>query len=387
MSEGPSAIGQLVDEKIVAMDVWHCQCPVKSRRDHGIGSVLDRIDVVIVRLTSESGLQGYGEASPWPVFNGTAEASLAAFDRYFKPHVLGARVVDHAAIMQVASRVVVDCNDAKAALETALLDLVGKQLGVSVSTLLGGAVRSSIPLSCSIANPDFKADIALAEELREHGVNIVKFKAGTHGHAHDVMRIEYFQKHFPEFSLRVDYNQGLLPNEAIRCVRDIDAMTVDFIEQPVAARHWDFMTAIRVSIDTPLLADESVFTPSDMVRAVREKICDGVSVKIMKSGGLKAAQCIAGIAEAAGLSAYGGDMFETGLAHLAGTHMVAATPAIQLGCEFYQARFYLEEDLLIEPFPILDGEVVVPVSPGLGVDVDLDKVRRMSVSQISHEIR
>jgi|GEM_PF-6201342 len=168
---------KLDDEKIVAMDVWHCQCPVKSRRDHGIGSVVDHIDVVVVRLTSSSGLCGFGEASPWPVFNGTAEASLAAFDRYFKPYVLGASVADHAAIMQVASRVVVDCSDAKAALEAALLDLAGKSLGVPVSTLLGGAVRKTIPLSCSIANPDFNADIALTEQLQAHGIRIVKFKA------------------------------------------------------------------------------------------------------------------------------------------------------------------------------------------------------------------
>ena len=376
---------KLDDEKIVAMDVWHCQCPVKSRRDHGIGSVVDHIDVVVVRLTSSSGLCGFGEASPWPVFNGTAEASLAAFDRYFKPYVLGASVADHAAIMQVASRVVVDCSDAKAALEAALLDLAGKSLGVPVSTLLGGAVRKTIPLSCSIANPDFNADIALTEQLQAHGIRIVKFKAGTHGHAHDIMRIEYFQKHFPEFSLRVDYNQGLLPSEALRYVRDIDSMQVDFIEQPVAARHWDCMASLRSAIDTPLLADESIFTPTDMVRAVREKICDGVSVKIMKSGGLKASQCVAGIAEAAGLAVYGGDMFETGLAHLAGTHMIAATPAITLGCEFYQARFYLEEDLLAEPFPIAEGEVIVPSLPGLGVEIDLDKVRSMSIASIRHE--
>jgi len=375
------------DDKIIAMDVWHCQCPVNSQRDHGIGSVLDHIDVVIVQLTSESGLCGYGEASPWPVFNGTAEASLAAFDRYFKPYILGARIDDHAAIMQIASRAVVNCPDAKAALETALLDLAGKKHGVPVSTLLGGAVRQKIPLSCSIANPDFDADIALTEQLQDHGVHIVKFKAGTHGHAHDVMRIEYFQKHFPQFSLRVDYNQGLLPTDALKCVRDIASMQVDFIEQPVAAQHWDCMRLLRNSIDTPLLADESVFSPTDMVRAVREQICDGVSVKIMKSGGLKSAQCIAGIADASGLAAYGGDMFETGLAHMAGTHMIAATQAITLGCEFYQARFYLKDDLLSEPFPIVDGDVVVPTSPGLGVDLDLDKVRRLSIKEIRHEWR
>ncbi len=71
----------LTKRKLSPWMLWHCQCPVKSRRDHGIGSVVDHIDVVVVRLTSDSGLCGYGEASPWPVFNGTAEGSLAAFDR------------------------------------------------------------------------------------------------------------------------------------------------------------------------------------------------------------------------------------------------------------------------------------------------------------------
>ncbi|MCB1471661.1 MAG: cycloisomerase, partial [Rhodobiaceae bacterium] len=101
--------------------------------------------------------------------------------------------------------------------------------------------------------------------------------------------------------------------------------------------------------------------------------------KIMKSGGLRRAQTIAEIAQAAGLTAYGGDMFESGMAHLAGTHMIAASPAITLGCEFYQARYYLAEDILAEAFPIRGGKVVVPSGPGLGIVPDLDKVRRFAV--------
>ena len=88
-----------------------------------------------------------------------------------------------------------------------------------------------------------------------------------------------------------------------------------------------------------------------MTRAIAEGICDGVSIKIMKAGGLTRAQTVARMAAAAGLTAYGGDMFEAGLAHLAGTHMIAATPEITLGCEFYQAEWYLEEDILEDPLP------------------------------------
>ena len=157
-------------------------------------------------------------------------------------------------------------------------------------------------------------------------------------------------------------------------------MEPGFIEQPVAAHHFALMAELRAAIDAPLLADESVFGPEDMLRAVTERICDGVSVKIMKTGGLRRAQTVAEIAAAAGLSAYGGDMFETGLAHLAGAHMIAATPAVTLGCEFYQARYFLEEDILATPFPFDAGDVLVPDAPGLGVDVDIEKVRRLAIT-------
>jgi muconate cycloisomerase len=75
-------------------------------------------------------------------------------------------------------------------------------------------------------------------------------------------------------------------------------------------------------------------------------------------------------------------MFETGIAHLAGTHMIAATPNISLGCEFYQAKYFLERDLLAEPFPIENGRVIVPRTPGLGVKVDEDRVKHYAVERL-----
>ena len=83
-----------------------------------------------------------------------------------------------------------------------------------------------------------------------------------------------------------------------------------------------------------------------------------------------------------GIACYGGDMFETGIAHLAGTHVIAATPHISLGCEFYQAKYFLERDLLAEPFPIENGRVIVPSTPGLGIKVDEDRVRHYAVETL-----
>jgi len=363
-----------LSQKITGFDLWALRLPVVSRRDHGIGSVEGACEVVILRLTSEDGSEGFGEASPWSVFTGSPEAAFAALNRYIRPLVLGCKVGDISAIMADAARCVAHSTEAKAALETALLDLTGRISGLPVWALLGGKCRDDIPLSVSIANPDFDADLALMARIREDGIRLIKLKTGFAGHAFDILRLERIAQDFPEFETRVDFNQGLEPQGAVQRVRDIAAFKPAFIEQPVRAHHFGLMAEIRRSIDVPLLADESVFGPEDMMRAIAEQICDGVSVKIMKSGGLTRGQTVARMAAAAGMPAYGGDMFEAGLAHLAGTHMIAATPEIGLGCEFYQARYYLAEDILEEPFPCEGGRVQVPDGPGLGIRPDVGKL-------------
>ncbi|KZL22426.1 L-Ala-D/L-Glu epimerase [Pseudovibrio sp. WM33] len=274
------------EQKITGMDVWHVQLPVNARRDHGIGSVEHAVDIVILRLTAEGGETGWGEASPWSVFTGSAEATFAALDRYIRPLVVGRTIGERATIMKDAQKAVAHCTEAKAALETALLDLQGRISDLPVWALLGGKCRDTIPLSCSIADPDFDRDLALMERLKEDGVRIIKLKTGFKGHEFDMMRMERLRMSYPEFSIRVDYNQGLHHDSALACVRDIASFQPDFIEQPVAHNLRELMATIRNSIDVPLLADESIFGPEDMLTAINMGIADGVSVKIMKSGGL-----------------------------------------------------------------------------------------------------
>lgn len=361
-----------LDEKIVAMDVWHAALPVNSRRDHGIGTVASNVEIVVVRLVGESGEVGFGEASPWSVFTGTPEASFAALDRYFRPLVVGSALSEFEPIMRLTQKIVVHCTEAKAALEAAWLDLAGKRLGKPVWQLLGGQQRERIPLSCSLANPDFDQDRALATRLVDDGVRFVKIKTGFKDHAFDMMRLETLKTDYPSLTIRVDYNQGLAVQDAMKQVPEIDKLEPDFIEQPVAFHEYDAMKKLRSLTQRPLLADESVFGPEDMRRAINEKIADGVSIKIMKSGGMLRAKQVSEMAAEAGWLAYGGDMFETGLAHMAGVHMISASRAITLGCEFYQAKYYLNKDLLDNDFPIENGEVVVPDEPGLGCKVNTD---------------
>jgi muconate cycloisomerase len=373
------AVHHIEAGKIAEMSVFLLNIPVKTQRGHGSGTVADKVSLVVVKLIGEDGNTGWGEAAPWSVFTGTAEAAFSTLTDYLKPVTIGADPARISEIMARADKQVVGQPEAKAALETALFDLLGRTAGLPVTGLLGGRCRDRIALSFSIANPDFDADLALVRDLWDQGLRLFKVKTGFAGHDFDLDRLERLRHEFPEMDLRVDYNQGLASWQAIARLRDIETFKPTFIEQPVPGTDREAMAEITRTLDVPILADESVFGPEDAFRAARDRIADLFSVKIMKTGGLRRAQQVAAIGQAAGIACYGGDMFESGLAHLAGTHMIAATPNISLGCEFYQARWYLEQDILAEPFPVENGEVIVPQTPGLGIVVDEDRIRHFAV--------
>ena len=371
------------DIAITGLAVHTLRLPVRSRRRQGSGDATPEAEVVVVRIDTDAGIRGWGEAAPWAVFTGTVEAAVAALHVHFRPIVLGADPFDVQRLLARADRAVVGAPEAKAAMEMALFDIMGRALGTPVHNLLGGAVRAEIPLSFSIANPDIDTDVETAGALYGEGHRIFKVKTGFAGHTEDIRRLEKLRTELPDdVDLRVDYNQGLDPFDAIPKLRDIEPFRLTFIEQPVPTEQTGAMARIARALDTPIMADETVFTPHQALTMAAHEIADAVSVKVSKSGGMLRCKEVAAIAAAAGIPCYGGSMFETGLSHLAGTHMIAATPNFPLGCEFFQARYYLTEDLLSAPFPVRDGNVVVPDGPGLGIEVDEDRVRKYTVQRL-----
>jgi len=296
--------------RITGISVDLVRWPLKMKRRHGVGDIEGSMPGVIVKISTNAGIVGWGEASPWSVFTGTAEANASAIHLYMRPLVVGADPLKVSTLMRQIEKTIVGHTEGKAAVEMALLDIVGKHLGLPVAQLLGGYYRSEVPLSVSIANPDFEEDCNLAKALVADGVNIFKVKTGFSTHKEDLRRLEWLRANLPAtVDLRVDYNQGLDPWNAIRHLKDVEAFRPTFIEQPVKREQRAAMAAITKAIDTPIMADESVFTPTEAIDMVRGEIADLVSIKIMKSGGIARAREIAAIAEAAGITAYGGTMF------------------------------------------------------------------------------
>jgi muconate cycloisomerase len=367
--------------RITGLAVDVVRWPLEMKRRHGVGDIEDSMPGAIVKIATNAGIVGWGEASPWSVFTGTAEANASGIHHYLRPLLVGADPLKVSSLMRQIDKTLVGHTEGKAAIEMALLDIAGKHLGAPVAQLLGGYYRSHVPLSVSIANPDFEEDLAFAKRLVAQGVNIFKVKTGFSTHQEDLRRLERLRSDLPaSVDLRVDYNQGLDPWDAIRLLKDVEAFHPTFIEQPVKRDQRAAMAAITKAIDTPIMADESVFSPAEAIEMVRGEIADLVSIKIMKSGGIARAREIAAIAEAAGITAYGGTMFEGGLAIAAGLHMVAATPNIALGAEFYTSTWVMGVEILETPIAIEKGSTRVPTGPGLGVEVDEHSVRRISTA-------
>lgn len=366
----------MIRRMVVRRVAW----PLQMKRSHGIGDVAVTMPGIILELETADGRIGWGEAAPWSAFAGTAEASFAALDVYLRPFVVGHSDAERAVIMLQAEKALFAHSDAKVALDMALHDLAGQRLGCPVAELLGGIVRSSIPLSVSVANPDFEADLDFVRARLGEGVRLFKVKTGFSDHATDLQRLTRLKAALPaDAEIRIDYNQGLEPFGALAKLRDIEAFAPAFIEQPVARDHRRAMAELSAALTTPILADESVFSPAEATELVRERYADAVSIKLMKAGSFARATSIAAMTGAAGIPAYGGTMYEGGIALAAGIHFACATPNLTLGAEFYTANHVMGVDVLEMPINLAGGASHLPEGPGLGIRVNRAALESITV--------
>lgn len=353
--------------------------PIRHAGSLGVGK-LTEIENVLVRIATDEGVTGIGESSPWPVFAENCWSIKAALDRYLGPSVVGENPFDIERLVFKMDQHLADAPFAKAAIDMALHDLVGKARGCPVYELLGGLVQERTTMSYSIANQDVDKDVREVEWLLERGVRVFKIKTGVVPPAIDRERVRAIRAAVgPGGDIRIDYNQRIQVEQAIRILRDLEAFNPTFIEQPTPGADVDNLAKISRAIDTPIVADEAVFSPADALRVVRQEAADMISIKLMKPGGIRRSQRIAMIAEAAGLPCYAGAMWESGVGIAASLHFMAATANVKYGSDFYIPYFLMEHDIVKNPPRFADGYVYVPTGPGLGVELDEDAVRRVRV--------
>lgn len=372
------------EDAIRAMTIWTVENRIAMTRSQGIGSIKGSVRRVVIRLDTDSGLSGYGEAAPWAAFSSTLESCVGALSTHFWPALRGAWLSERPAINRALDTLVTGNPEAKAAVDTALHDIVGRACRLPIYELLGGRFRKRIPLSFSIANPDLDADLELAGRLYGEGIRILKVKTGFLDHSEDLRRVRAIREALPaDLDLRIDYNQGLEAFGALKALREMEQFALTFIEQPLPAHDWQGMAHLTARLDTPILADESVFDPRAALVAAQCRIADGFSLKLMKAGSLAAASQIASVAGHAGLGCYGGTLWEGPIALTAATHLIASHPQVNLGCEFYMPQFVFDPEELEASLTVEDGHVVVPFGHGLGIDVNEDILDAMAVEKLT----
>ncbi len=337
--------------------------------------------VVLVRITCSDGVVGIGEGTTiggLSYGDESPEGIKLVIDTYITPILKTCDVSHVAETMSKISRSVVGNHIAKCAVETALLDMAGKRLGVPVSELIGGGrVRERLPVAWTLASGNTAVDIEEAQamiEARRH--SIFKLKIGKRSVTEDVAHVAAIKKALGDRgSVRVDVNQGWDEAQADVGMKMLEDAGCDLVEQPVARDALAAMARLSARHGIPLMADEALHGPRDAFRVAASAGARVFAVKIAQSGGLHAGRDVAAIADASGVSLYGGTMLEAGVGTAASAHLFATFPKLAWGTELF-GPLLLTEEILAEPLDYADFSLGVPKGPGLGIALDEDKIAR-----------
>jgi len=319
---------------------------------------------VVVKIHTDYEVVGIGEASPSKrVTQETQETVLHSFEKVC-PRLIGMCPLRIEQIIEMMDKIIATNPSAKAAIDMALHDILGKTTKKPLFKLLGGFRESVLTdITLSIKSPEEMARDA-ADAVKK-GFKALKVKVGM-ASEEDLERVKRIRESVgADIAIRLDANEGWNLKDAIKVLSRLEPFDIELVEQPVKAGDIKGLAKLRKSSSIPIMADESVHTPSDAIRVIREDAVDLINIKLMKSGGIWKAKKISAIAEAAGVSCMIGCMDESSIGITAGVHLAAALKNIQYAD--------LDSDILLKDKLVLKGGAklkaskrIPPEESGLG---------------------
>jgi len=355
-------------------------CPVKIARKEGFAVWRGRYDYlynVLVKIQTDEGIAGYGEAAPIANYFGeTQKAIVKNLQYYFAPALIGKDPLNiRECIFELDNRLPGNpCS--KAGLDIALHDIKGKALGLSISSLLGGRLQTKIPLACSVGldKPEkMKTKIVAA---RDEGYTVIKLKGG------DIiprdlenLRIAREAIGFDGPWLRLDANGGYINRaEVFRYIPDFESLKLILLEQPFPYQEWEATRSLRDRIRIPILLDESLQTAWDFRQLVSSPEGFVANIKVQKNGGLFKASQMVEIAQQFQIPVMIGSQRESHIGNTASIHLASIINCIDYPCDVRYSWSVREDSDIVDKKPNLtNGQVDVPEGPGLGIDVLWDK--------------
>lgn len=385
--------------KIDSIDIRITELPVRVKRIFSSGSydtgppeqLLGKPIFVTINAEGVSGHAQIRPISPGHFVADTAESVVTAIEQIYAPLLIGRRISDLEAIDELLTSRLAGNPAARAVLDIALHDALGKALGVPVHDLIGGRCQSEIALEWSVSLAD-DVDTMIEEARRavdEFGIKVLCLKAaGRAGWRRDVSNFEAVRRVVgDDIVIGVDPNTGWTVPETISAVTAMREFDLGYIEQPILRRDLRGLAEIRSHAGgVPVMADESLFTIQDAAELAQMRSVDVFCIKLYKVGGLLPARKIAAIGEAYGIQINSGGLavasqFEAA----ASAHLCATIPARRT---FGAAEFAFgvgpkgPDPLVAEgAMSIKDGSVSVPTGPGLGLVLDEKALERMTLKR------
>jgi muconate cycloisomerase len=370
-----------------------------TRRTHQWANLTTPIGVyVIIKLHTDDGVVGLGEApvlKDWGgdygrYFGETPQTTVHVICDILAPALIGQDPGRFESIHALMDKSVKGYPYCKAAIDGALYDAVGKACNVPVYQLLGGCFRDRVPIAHSLGLMEIEKAVEEALQAKEEGVKTIKLKGGV-DERRDVELVRQVRKAIgPGPHICVDANQGYAtPKGAVKVIRAMEEYDLLYMEQPVEGI--DRMAEVVRRVDTPIMADESAWTAEDVLEIAKKKAADVISLYTTKPGGMFRAKKVAAVAEAAGLACNVNGSVETGVGNAANLHLAASTGAVTLGCVIPVstpegrakgiAGVYYQDDVIREPFDYSNGDIIVPSKPGLGIELDEEKLEYYRLSK------
>ncbi len=352
--------------KIKEIKIGKVSIPLKKPFKTALRQVHSAEDIII-KVVTDTGAIGYGNAPPTAVITGDSQDSIVAAIRdTLGPKLIGMDIDNLEGIMTTLDTGMLHNSSAKAALDIAVYDLFGQLHNIPLYKLFGGYCNKlTTDLTISVNDPNEMVQDSL--EAIAAGYTELKLKVGTDV-VMDCKRVEAIRAAVGyDVKIRLDANQGWTPKEAVRIIRKFEQLGLDIelIEQPVKAHDFAGLKYVTDRVETDIMADESAFGAYEVFKLLSMSACDLINIKLMKAGGLHNAVKIAHFAETMGIECMLGCMLESKVGITAAASLAAGKKIVTRAD--LDAAVLLAEDPIVGGVSFSKNEIILSEAPGLGI--------------------
>ena len=359
--------------KITDVEIFLFDIPLTSPFRIAIGEMKAANDL-LVRVHTDQGIVGLGEACPFPPITGETQATNAAAAISIRDMLIGKDPLAIDGLLREIGPLVHSNPSAVAAFDMALHDILGKVAGLPLFRLLGGT-KNTFETDITTSLDTLENMTAESKKYADMGYKTLKVKVGLDPDE-DFARLSAIRAAVGRgVAIRIDANQGWTVPQAVYALRKMEPLAIQFCEQPVLASDTAGLKAVRSQSPIGIMADEALFGPADAVKLIRAEACDTFNIKVMKAGGLLNSIRIAHIADAANMRCMVGCMLESKLALTAAAHVVASQANIVYADLDGNSEHVI--DPIVDGITVKAGVLTLPEKPGLGCDVDPDFLKTL----------